>query len=1134
MNMPVHGKATPRRGHLHAKMLLIMRLTAVLLLTAALQVSAAGLSQKVTISKKNASLEQIFEILQQQSGYSFMFNSHTLANAKKVDVQVNNATVEDVLKLCFSNQAFTYVVKDKVIIVTPKEDGGAGAINAPPPPPVHVTGTVKDENNRPVEGAAVLIKKLNAGAVTGKDGKFDLAVPTAGSYDLEVSFIGFKTTTKTVNVGGTGINGVEITLQSSTAGLTDVVVIGYGTQSKKDVTGTISSVKGDDIKNLPVSNAASALQGRAAGVDIVRADGSPGSTPSIRIRGTGTINEADPLVVIDGVPAGSLNDVNPNDIASIEILKDASSSAIYGSRAANGVVLVTTKKGGFGDQTKISVSGYTGTSSALKYLNVLTAADLVALKKEAFANDGTQAPSIWSDPYYATQRTDWQRALIGDGKTTNADFAVRGGSTNSTYSFSGNYYDEKGMVTNTFFKRYSARINSEHRLLKIFKVGENFLYSKTKQNAIDTRSTQAGTVWSALRFNPAIPVHNADGSWGTSKADNELGDINNPVFTAASPLTDNVGNSILTNGYIEASIFKGLKVKANYGYSQYDYTGYNFQPAAPEQTRTISLASLSQSSKNVVSLLEEYTISYNNIIAKDHSIDFTAGYSAQTFKSSAFSAWRNGYDDTSASQLNLNNGNPSYQYNNGLKGIDAGLASYFGRLNYSYKGRYLLTATVRSDASSKFAKGKQWGTFPAFSAGWRISEEKFFKNNVSFINELKLTAGWGQLGNQSVPDLQYLAIIGTGANYNFGTSPSQGTAVSSLSNPNITWERAEMTNIGLHFGLLKNALSGSVTWYNKDTKDMLIPYSIVETYGTATIPNQNIGTLNNKGLEIELSYKNKVGEVLYTLGGNISFVKNKVTLLYGDKKNYIGSAFYGRQLLETSRTYEGQPISSFYGFKTNGLYQNQADIDKDPNIANDGNKANILPGDVRFVDQNGDGVIDENDRVYLGNPNPKVVFGFNGSLAYKNFDFSFAFAGAAGFQLYNADRVAGLDATGVFNWYADQKNRWHGEGTSNSVPRLTRRNNNNNYRSSDMWVENGSYAALKNITLGYTLSNLHVGQTALPAIRVYVSCYNAFYITGYRGYSPELGYTDGNKQRGVDVAQYPSARTFTFGGSINF
>ncbi len=996
-----------------------------------------------------------------------------------------------------------------------------------------VTGTVSDTAGTKLPSVSVLIPGTSKGAVTDESGSFRISVP-ADVKSLQISLVGFLP--QTIDVSNA--SDVTVTLTPTAAGLSDVVVVGYGVQRKRDVTGTISSIKGEDFKNLPVATPASALQGRASGVDVVRSDGAPGSAPRIRIRGTGTINNADPLVVIDGVPAGSLSDVNPNDIASIEVLKDASSSAIYGTRAANGVILVTTKKGSYGQKMAVNLNAYTGTSKAINYLDLLTAPDLAELKKEAFTNDGSPVAPLWNDAYYATQRTDWQRALIGKGKTKNADLGIRGGNETSTYSFSGNYYDEEGMIENTNFKRLSGRINSEHKLLKIIKVGENFLYSSTSGNSIDTRSTQTGNVWSALRFNPAIPVRNDDGSWGTSKADNELGDINNPVFTAVSPDVRNRTNNVLANGYIEVDIIKGLKVKANFGYAQSTSTGFNFQPAEPNQTRTIQLASLTQAANETSSILEEYTLSYNNIFAQDHSVNFTGGYSAQVFKGRGFRAWRNGFDDETQPLRNLDNGNPNFQFNNGVRGVTNGLVSYFGRLNYAYKGKYLLTATLRVDGSSRFPKDKQYGYFPAVSAGWRVSDEEFFKNSVSFINDLKITAGYGELGNQEVPNLQYLAIIRTDQPYVFGNTAVQGVSVGSLSNPTITWERATMTNASVEFGLLNNKFRGTITYFVKNTKDMLIPFALTETYGIAGIPNQNIGTLRNKGLETDLSYQDRVGDLTYSIGVNAAFIRNKVTTLYGDDKNYIGSAIYGRQLLETSRTYEGQPIASFYGFKTNGLYQNAKDIQDDAGIANDPNKANILPGDVRFVDQNGDGVIDDKDRVYLGNPHPKAVYGINGSLGYKKFDFSFSFAGVSGVSLYNADRVAGLDATGVFNWYADQKNRWHGEGTSNNVPRLTRRNLNNNYRSSDLWIEDGSYLALKNITLGYTLSGLRLMDTDLPQIRVYASCYNAFYITGYSGYTPELGYTDdngnNNRQRGVDVAQYPSARTILFGATINF
>jgi len=1007
-----------------------------------------------------------------------------------------------------------------------------------------VSGIVKDENNKPISGASVGIKKLNLGTSTNQDGRFQLSVPS-GTYQMEISFTGLKTVTQTIIVGTTALADLVITLSSNVTALGEVVMVGYGTQRRKDLTGTISTVKGDELKNLPVSNVATALQGKASGVNIVSGDGAPGSIPSIRIRGTGTINNADPLVVIDGVPAGGLNDVNPNDIASIDILKDASSSAIYGSRAANGVVLITTKRGSFNQPLKASANVYTGTNRTMKFLNMLTAPDLATLKNEAYTNDGLPVPSIWNDPNYSVQRTDWQRALLKTGKVKNADIALRGGNATSTYNFSTNYYDEQGLIVNSNFKRYSFRVNSEHKIGGHLRVGENIVYSNTSGNNFDTRSSQAGLLWSAIRFNPAIPVTNPDGTWGSAQPNGELGDINNPITTVNENPSTNKTDRILANGFAELDIVKGLKFRANYGYDQTSSEGYGFSVLTPTQSRGPSISSLNQSFNKSRSFLEEYFLTYNKVFNNIHTLGLTGGYSSQVTSGNYFNANRLGYSDTTVDHRVLNLGNSAG--NSGANYNGTGLQSYFIRGNYSFKSKYLFTATMRADGSSKFAPGKRWGYFPAFSAGWRISDENFF-SGVKAINTLKLTGGWGQLGNQNIGDFQYLTTIGLGNggySYNLGTNTTNynGAYVTGFSNPYITWESAEMTNISLEFATLKNHLSGTVTYFRKKTTNMLVQAQIVETYGAQTnlpddggninLPNVNQGELTNNGIELDLNYKNTIGKLTYSIGINGSFIKNKVTRLYGNS-TYLGSTAYGRENVDISRTYEGQPIASFYGFKTNGLYQTQADIDKDPNVANDPNKANIKPGDVRFLDLNHDGIIDNNDRTRLGDPNPHFVYGINGSISYSNFDFSFNFAGVQGVQLYNADRLAGIDATQNFNWYADQKNRWHGVGTSNSIPQLSRNNLNDNYRSSDMWVQNGSYLSLKNIVIGYTISKKHISNYQLPDIRIYASAYNVFYITPYKGYTPELGYTGGNLQRGVDVAQYPQARNFTVGASVTF
>jgi len=1010
-----------------------------------------------------------------------------------------------------------------------------------------IKGVVLDESKTPIPGATVAIKKIGVAGTTDVNGKFQLNVPP-GEYDLDVSFIGMKPVKQHIIVGDQTPADIVIVLTAATGVLNEVVVVGYGSQSKRNVTGSVVSVKGEDLKNLPVSNPADALQGRAAGVDIVRNDGAPGGSPSIRIRGMGTVNNADPLVIIDGVPAGGLNDVNTNDIATIDVLKDASASAIYGSRAANGVVIITTKKGNYNETLKTSVNLYAGSNSPVKFIKMLTAPQLAQLKIESYTNDGGTAPAIWSNPYYSVQRTDWQRALMGTGHVQNADVSVRGGNASSVYSFSGNYYKDAGIIPNSLFTRYSFRVNSDHKVTSRIKVGENILYSNSNNTAPDTRSTQAGLVWSAIRFNPAIPVLNPDGSYGSSQADNQLGDINNPVATAKLMDAYNKTNRLLANGYAEVELLKGLKAKANYAYDNNYSDYYNFQVPMPDQTRGPSIASLSQGYSKGSSFLEEYYLTYNKTFNNVHEVTFTGGYSAQLIKGNYVNASRSGFSDIDPNQRVLNLGNSAN--NSGNNNPTEGLQSYFVRGNYAYNSKYLLTVTMRADGSSKFAPGKQWGYFPAFSAGWRISDEGFYDGAIKNIfSSLKLTGGWGQLGNQNIGNFQYLSTLGYASNYGYalgtGTVLQSGAYVTGLANPNITWERASETNIALDFSALQDHLSGSVTYFNKNTTNMLVPYQLVETFGAQTnlpddpgnitLPNQNIGEMNNRGVEIDLNYHNSTANLKYSFGANASFLSNKVTKLYGTA-TYLGSPTYGRENVDISRTYEGQSIASFYGFKTNGLYQTQADINNDPNIKNDPNKANIKPGDVRFLDINGDGIVDDKDRTNLGNPNPKVVFGFHGSLSYKNFDFSFNFVGATGFKLYNADRLAGLDGTQVFNWYAEEMGRWHGQGTSNTIPRLTSagNDNNQNFRSSDMWVENGAYLSLKSVSLGYTFVKKNIVGLQLPDLRLYVSSYNVLMITGYKGYTPELGYTYGNLQKGVDVAQYPSARNITFGVTANF
>ncbi|MFC0773056.1 SusC/RagA family TonB-linked outer membrane protein [Terrimonas alba] len=989
-----------------------------------------------------------------------------------------------------------------------------------------VRGKLTDQGSgQPIPNVNITVKGTTRGAVSNNDGAYSIAL-AAGDTVLVFSSSGYSTEEVAIN----GRSTIDLSLATNVTGLGEVVVVGYGTQSRKDVTGAVASIKGDQFENLPVSGAVQALQGRTAGVNVVRNGGSPGNSGSIRIRGTGTINNADPLIIIDGVPAGNLNSVNPNDIASIEVLKDASASAIYGTRAANGVLIVTTKRGSFEQPTKISVNAYTGISNARKTIDMLDAASLVELKRERYTNDGLAINPVWDEPSNKIQRTNWQDELFRQGKVNNVDLSLTGGSAKSSFMLSAGYYDEKGIITNSYFKRYSVRLNSDHKVGKRLKIGQSLQLTRSNDNSLNTTSAQDGLIWSAIRFMPFIPVKNDDGTWGTSKASNEYGDINNPIFTANSVDASNVNTRLLGNLNAEYQIINGLKLKVNFGLDGNHYTGRNFNIIVSDQTRTTNNNSLNKSFSESYSLLSEYFLSYNKTFAGKHKLDVVAGYTAQTFDGDVFSASKRDYLNEDPNQRYLDAGQTLGSIS-GNRYYDA-LQSVFGRVNYDYDKRYLFTGTFRADGSSKFAKGNKWGYFPAFSVGWRISQEQFF--NVGFIDELKLTAGWGQLGNQNVGGLQYLALIGNGGRYSFNDNTVVSATQTRLPNLNISWETAEMSNIGLTADLFDNRFQLSLNYFNKTTRDMLLSPPTIGTVGTLSIPDQNVGVLKNSGVEVDLAYRNKLGEFTYGVSANASFIKNKVTKLYDG--NFIGSQTYGRPNEEISRTYEGQPLGIFWGWKTDGLYQTAEDISKDPSIANDPRRTGgqIEPGDVRFIDTNGDGLIDDKDRVKLGSPHPAVVYGLNADVGYKGFDLSLFFLGNAGLEIYNADRMQGIDPTYSFNMYAETINRWTGPNTSNTIPRMTTRRSNRNYRTSDMFIEKGDFFRLKNLVIGYTLNEKITSKMGIGRTRFYITGQNVFTITDYSGLDPELGYTDGNRQINVDFAQYPQSRSWIFGVNITF
>jgi TonB-linked SusC/RagA family outer membrane protein len=1066
---------------------------------------------------------------------------------KTITITITDDKIENILNLLLEGTNVTYVIRKRQITLIPPppqpsltpltNTGGVNAVDLTNNAyaasndfivtAVTVSGQVKDENGNALPGVNVVEKGTTNGTVTDTQGAYTLNVAAPESI-LVFSFIGYLTQEITVANQAT----IDIQLQPDTKTLAEVVVVGYGTQDKKDVTGAISSVKGSDFQNLPVSTTQQALQGRTSGVNIVRSGGEPGNPGAIRVRGVGTVNDANPLIIIDGVPSdGPLADVNPNDIESVEVLKDASASAIYGTRAANGVVIVTTKRGQSGQGVKMSLNGYTGISDRIKSIDVLDASNLAMLKRERYTNDGLAIDPIWEDPQYQTQKTDWQKEVLDQGTVNNLDLSISGGGEKSTFSISGGVYNEQGMIKNSYFKRYSFRINSDHKISEKFKIGQSLQITNQSNTGPNTTSAQDGLVWSAIRFHPGLPVKNADGTYSSSQISPQFGDINNPIFTIDTQDRRSTRSRILGSINGDLEILKGLHAKANVAIdaSFGDYREFNIKVL--DQTRTTTNNSRSVSSYESYSLLQEYFLAYNTQFGI-HDLGLVAGYSQQTFDYSDMGAQKKDLPSEDPSQRYLNAGGTLTNAFEG-RSYDA-LQSAFARATYNLNDRYLATVTFRADASSKFGPNNRWAYFPAFSLGWRISEESFFEGLTGTISNLKLTGGYGELGNSNIPRLQYLSLISGGYRYSFGGAQTLGSAQSLIGNPNIGWERAVMTNIGLEAGLFQNQILVTMGYFNKQTKDMLLAPPSLGSNGTAAIPFQNVGQLENKGFEIEISYRKTAGDLSYSLSGNATYITNKVTKLYNG--NFLPSQLYGRSSSEISRTYEGNPVATFYGWKTNGLYQNQSEIENDVNIAEDPRKENgqIQPGDVKFLDLNADQIIDDKDRTIIGNPTPKLTYGFNASANYKAFDLSLFFLGAAAVDIYNADRMQGIDPTYPFNMYAETINRWHGEGTSNSIPRMTTARDNLNHRTSDMFVESGAFFRLKNLTLGFTLPQRMSEVLRMSKARFYLTGQNLFVITNYKGMDPELGIVQGNYQLNVDYAQYPQARTWMIGAQLSF
>ena len=970
---------------------------------------------------------------------------------------------------------------------------------------ITVQGVVKDQTGETVIGASVMEKGTTNGTITGIDGDFSLNMSPNGT--LVVSFVGYKTQEVQVK----GQKQLQVVLSEDAEMLDEVVVIGYGTMKKSDLTGAVSSIGNKDIKDSPVSNLGQAIQGKISGVQIVDA-GKPGDNVSIKIRGLGSINNCDPLVVIDGVPTDlGLSSLNMADVERLDVLKDASATAIYGSRGANGVVMITTKRGTEG-KGKLAVSANYSFQNATNVPSLLNAAQYAELSNDMMVNSRRKPNPEWANPSELGAGTDWMDELLRTGVMQNYTVSYSGGNEKSHYYVSGGFLDQSGIVKSVNYRRFTFQSNSDAQVLKWLKFSNNITFSA------DTKKSGSYNIGDALKALPIYPVKNEDGSWSGPDGNSEwYGSTRNPIGPTELNKSQTDGYNFLANLTAELTFTKWLKFKSTFGYDAKfwfidNFTPkYNWKPTPTEETSRYK-----SDNKSFTYLWDNYFL-FDHTFSEKHRVGLMAGMSAQWNTNDYLNAQKNVFMFDNVHEMD--NGEEMYAI--GGNETEWALLSYMARVNYSYEDRYLLTATIRRDGSSRFGKKHRWGTFPSVSVAWRASQEKWFPKN-DYINDLKVRAGYGVTGSQaSVGNYSYLASYNTSV-YPFGISSGNQTALvsSTLANPYIHWEEVAQTNIGFDASLFNSRVMFSFDAYLKETRDMLVKASIPITSGfeDTTTTYTNAGKVRNQGIEMSLHTINLTGELGWETNLTATYNKNKIKDLNSDVPYYINQ-INNSYVTMLAKDY---PINVFYGYVTDGIFQNQSEVNTHAV------QPGAEPGDIRFRDLNNDGVINDSDRTVIGNPNPSWLFSMNNSLSYKGFELSVFLQGIAGNKIYNANNIDNTGMAAAYNQTTDVLKRWQGEGTSNSMPRAVFGDPNQNTRVSDRFVENGSYLRLKNITLSYTFPKQWLQKTQIENARLSLSCENVATITGYSGFDPEVGIN------GIDQNRYPISRTFSLGLNFNF
>jgi len=1098
---------------------------------------------KITVSFHETTLKEAFSVLENKTSYRFFYNHKTVDTSRKVTLALSNSTIHVVLAELFRNSDVTYKIKgDQIVLKRKHEVASTGdqsfsavteedASTEPTPVDDHatpeiatvafsVTGAVTDENGQPMPGVNVIEKGTTNGTSTDKDGRYKISVQDENAT-LVISFIGYAA--QEVAIGGRST--IDVHMAPDLQALQEVVVVGYGTQRKSDLTGAVSSVKAEDIKKMPVATVDQALQGRASGVMVTANSGSPGTPVQIRVRGVGTINNSSPLFVVDGYPVDNISFLNASDIASMEVLKDASATAIYGSRGANGVILITTRSGKKGENTVIAFDSYVGFSKMWRKPGLLNASQWGMLNTEAQNNAGN--PIIFPElaNYQSLGKgTDWINEVSRTAVTRNNNLSISGGTDKITYFISANNYKQEGIIDKTDFERTSVRLNTSVKAKSWLNVGENLTVESSTQHKVNEDDEWSAILIEASNIDPVTKVRNPDGTFAATK----YMDTSNPVAQIYYTNAYSKQFNVVGNVFGEINFSKSLQFRSNIGLTYLFGKDQNFVPVYSVSTsQRNEISSLQNSSTNGTTWTWSNYFTYNKSFGQ-HDLSVLAGTEAyNTFVEYFDTRVTNLIDDNGQFRY-VDNALNIYATSTGKPTEMKRIASLFGRINYNFADKYLFTANIRRDGSSNFVN-KRYGIFPSFSAGWQIGKEGFM-SNVTFLSSLKLRAGWGSIGNEKIPAFGYLNPGKLGQSYPFANQITNGITFPNVANPDLHWETTNTTNIGIDGALFNDNLSFTAEYYIKRTKDMLVAIPPPSHTGIQDYPYQNVGVMENRGFEFDLNYSsNPTGKFGYKIGGNFSTFRNKVINLGG--LDQIEDAPLRNQG-NVSVTRVGSPLAQFQGYKTDGIFQNDAEVQA--HVDNDGNplQPGAAPGDIRYA-KGPDGQLFFGN---IGNPLPKFTYGFNAQLTYGAFDLSIFLQGVYGNDVFNGTKVYTERPDAAYNLSTRMLNRWTGEGSTNDAhfPRLNAADANNNWFS-DRYVEKGSYMRVKNVQLGFNFPKALLERMKIQTLRLYVGATNLFTITKYTGFDPEIGTGYyGSLDLGIDRATYPQPRIFTGGLNLTF